>query len=172
MAQTPDTRLSLKQELFCKHYTTDAKGVASEAMRLAGYADSYARAYCASILENVGIQARLKALASPVDSLLTHTRELALKRLWEALEAIPKTDYRGISALTDQLAKYQGWHAPTKYEDTSEARDLTESIRVKQLEAHIEQLLIQIKQFKSIIEVGNQSVEGEHERSHDQAVAV
>ena len=159
-----DNKLTPKQELFCQHYTGEAKGNASEAARLAGYAGSCVGTMGDKLVHNGAVQARIEALRSPSDSLLTRTREQALGKLWDALEAIKPSDYRGISAITDQLAKYGGWHSPIKYEDSSQARDLTESIKVKQLESHIEQLLIQIKQLKSIIEVV------EHEGSTNRAV--
>ena len=148
--------LTYKQEQFCQHYTSDAKGNASEAARLAGYSH---RQRGDELVSKSVIQDRIRELTRSKDNFIALSRELAITKLHEAIDSLDATNPRNIPTLVKLLheaALLEGWHAPSKYEDTSQAREINESIKVRQLELQNEQLQEKIKQLNSIIEVGKE----------------
>ena len=147
-----DNKLSARQESFCNHFTSDAKGVASEAMRLAGYTDTYARVHCADVLANVGIQARIRELTSSGDNILALTRESIVTKLQQAWSQCDPLHTDKLIKLADQIAKYEGFHSAQRFEDVSQGYEVNRGIRERQLEAQVEQLERKCTQLKSIIE--------------------
>ena len=84
-------RLSLKQELFIDAYLGDAKGNASQAARMAGYAQPEASA--TDNLENPRILARIKSQVekhASADAVLGKLTEIALAPSFEFVEVLAR----------------------------------------------------------------------------------
>jgi len=144
--------LTAKQESAAQHYTSDSLNNLTDAMRKAGYSESYATGRgTGDLLGDVRFQARVAELMESEGNFITRSRQRALDKLWEALDTVDTRNIDQVCKITDQLAKYEGWHAAVKHADVSDYEQLQSTLQARVFQHEIDELNRKLEERDKLI---------------------